>query len=66
MRTRLGLVGRLALTMGAIAVAAVAISLALVYQALDGRLNGLAQAHVQSSAERAAALAARDNRSSGW
>ena len=62
MRPRLGLVGRLALTMGAIAVAAVAISLGLVYQALDGRLNGLAQAHIQSSAQRAAALAAEDYR----
>jgi two-component system, OmpR family, sensor histidine kinase BaeS len=65
-RARFGLVGRLALTMGAIAVTAVAISMALVYHALDGRLNGLAEAHVASSAERVAALAADRYRGAGW
>jgi two-component system, OmpR family, sensor histidine kinase BaeS len=65
-RARLGLVGRLALTMGAIAVTAVAISMALVYQALDGRLNGLGQAHVQSSAQRISAIAADQYRGRGW
>jgi two-component system, OmpR family, sensor histidine kinase BaeS len=65
-RTRIGLVGRLALTMGAIAVTAVAISMALVYHALDGRLNGLGEAHVQSSAERISAIAADRYRAGGW
>jgi two-component system sensor histidine kinase BaeS len=65
-RPRVGLVGRLALTMGAIAVTAVAISMGLVYHALDGRLNGLAQAHVQSSAERISAVAADGYRARGW
>jgi len=50
--------GRLALTMGAIAIAAVALSMTLVYHALDGRLNRLAAAHVESSANRVAAIAA--------
>ena len=65
-RLRVGLVGRLALTMGAIAVAAVAISMTLVYEALDERLNGLGQAHVQSSAERMSAVAADEYRRHGW
>ncbi|HEX2103444.1 MAG TPA: ATP-binding protein [Solirubrobacteraceae bacterium] len=65
-RARVGLVGRLALTMGAIAVTAVAISMALVYRALDDRLDGLAQAHVQSSAERISAIAADQHRGRGW
>jgi len=65
-RLRVGLVGRLALTMGAIAVAAVAISMTLVYEALDERLNGLGQAHVQSSAERMSAVAADEYRRQGW
>src|SRR4051794_24378465 len=64
-RARVGLGGRLALTMGVIAVAAVGISMALVYHALDGRLNGLAQAHVESSAVRVAAVTADDYRTSG-
>jgi two-component system, OmpR family, sensor histidine kinase BaeS len=55
---RVSLMGRLALTMGAIAVGAVALSMMLVYHALDGRLNRLAAAHVQSSATRVAAIAA--------
>jgi two-component system, OmpR family, sensor histidine kinase BaeS len=66
MGVRLGLVGRLALTMGAIAVTAVAISMALVYHALDGRLNGLGEAHVESSAERISAVAANQYRGRGW
>jgi two-component system sensor histidine kinase BaeS len=65
-RARFGLVGRLALPMGAIAVTAVAISMGLVYHALDGRLNGLAEAHVASSAERVAAVAAEQYREDGW
>jgi signal transduction histidine kinase len=65
-RPRLSLVGRLALTMGAIAVAAVALSMTLVYHALDGRLNRLAAAHVQSSANRVAAIAADRYRAGGW
>ena len=65
-RARFGLVRRLALTMGAIAVTAVAISMGLVYHALDGRLNGLAEAHVQSSAQRVAAVAAERYREGGW
>jgi two-component system, OmpR family, sensor histidine kinase BaeS len=63
---RLSLVGRLAMTMGAIAIAAVAVSMALVYNALDGRLNRLAAAHVQSSAVRVAAVAGDRYRSGGW
>ena len=55
---RVSLMGRLALTMGAISVAAVALSMTLVYHALDGRLNRLAAAHVESSANRVAAIAA--------
>jgi len=57
-RIRLSLMGRLAVTMGTIAIAAVALSMMLVYHALDGRLNRLASAHVQSSATRVAAIAA--------
>ena len=64
-RARDGLVGRLTLTMGVIAVAAVGLSMALVYRALDGRLNGLAQAHVESSAVRVAAVTADDYRTAG-
>ena len=64
--SRVGLVGRLALTMGTIAIAAVAVSMLLVYHALDGRLNRLAQAHVQSSAVRVAALAADSYGGAGW
>jgi signal transduction histidine kinase len=65
-RPRVSLVGRLALTMGAIAVAAVALSMMLVYHALDGRLNRLAAAHVQSSANRVAAIAAGRYTDAGW
>jgi two-component system sensor histidine kinase BaeS len=57
-RPRISLMGRLALTMSAISVAAVALSMTLVYHALDGRLNRLAAAHVESSAARVAAIAA--------
>jgi two-component system, OmpR family, sensor histidine kinase BaeS len=57
-RPRISLMGRLAVTMGAISVAAVALSMTLVYHALDGRLNRLAAAHVESSASRVAAIAA--------
>ena len=63
---RLSLVGRLALTMGAIAIAAVALSMTLVYHALDGRLNRLAVAHVDSSAARVAAIAADRYTAGGW
>jgi two-component system, OmpR family, sensor histidine kinase BaeS len=63
---RLSLVGRLALTMGTIAIAAVALSMMLVSHALDGRLNRLAHAHVQSSANRVAAIAADRYRTGRW
>ena len=63
---RLSLVGRLAVTMGTIAIAAVALSMMLVSHALDGRLNRLAAAHVQSSANRVAAIAADRYRSGRW
>jgi two-component system sensor histidine kinase BaeS len=65
-RARPSLVTRLAVTMGAIAIAAIALSMGLVYHALDGRLNRLAAAHVQSSAVRVAAVAADRYRSGGW
>ena len=64
-RSRLSLMGRLAVTMGTIAIAAVALSMALVYHALDDRLNRLAAAHVQSSAVRVAAVAGDRYRSAG-
>ena len=54
-RSRVSLMGRLAVTMGTIAIAAVALSMTLVYHALDGRLNRLATAHVESSATTPAA-----------
>jgi two-component system, OmpR family, sensor histidine kinase BaeS len=63
---RLSLVGRLGLTMGAIAIAAVALSMTLVHHALDGRLNRLAVAHVDSSATRVAAIAADRYTAGGW
>jgi two-component system, OmpR family, sensor histidine kinase BaeS len=65
-RLRPSLVTRLGVTIGAIAIAAVALSMALVYHALDGRLNRLAAAHVQSSAVRVAAVAGDRYRSAGW
>jgi two-component system sensor histidine kinase BaeS len=65
-RPRISLVGRLAMIMGAIAVGAVALSMTLVYHALDGRLNRLAAAHVQSSANRVAAIAADRYQVGGW
>ena len=52
--------------MGAIAIAAVALSMTLVYHALDGRLNRLAVAHVDSSAARVAAIAADRYTAGGW
>jgi hypothetical protein len=64
--SRLSLMGRLAATMGTIAIAAVALSMMLVSDALDGRLNRLAAAHVQSSANRVAAIAADRYRSRRW
>jgi two-component system sensor histidine kinase BaeS len=64
--SRLSLTGRLAVTMGTIAIAAVALSMMLVSHALDGRLNRLAAAHVQSSANRVAAIAADRYRSGRW
>jgi two-component system sensor histidine kinase BaeS len=64
--SRLSLVGRLAVTMGTIAIAAVALSMMLVSHALDGRLNRLAAAHVQSSANRVAAIASDRYRSGRW
>jgi two-component system sensor histidine kinase BaeS len=63
---RLSLMGRLAVTMGTIAIAAVALSMMLVSHALDGRLNRLAAAHVQSSANRVAVIAADRYRSGRW
>jgi signal transduction histidine kinase len=65
-RSRVSLMGRLAVTMGTIAIAAVALSMTLVYHALDGRLNRLATAHVESSAVRVAAIAADRYRAGGW
>jgi signal transduction histidine kinase len=56
-RLRLSLVGRLAVTMATITIAAVALSMTLVYHSLDGRLNRLGVAHVESSAVRVAAIA---------
>jgi signal transduction histidine kinase len=64
--SRVSLVGRLAVTMGTIAIAAVALSMMLVSHALDGRLNRLAEAHVQSSANRVAAIAADRYRTGRW
>jgi two-component system, OmpR family, sensor histidine kinase BaeS len=57
-RLRLSLMGRLAVTMATITIAAVALSMTLVYHSLDGRLNRLGAAHVESSAARVAAVAA--------
>ena len=65
-RSRVSLMGRLAVTMGTIAIAAVALSMTLVYHALDGRLNRLATAHVESSAVRVAAIAADRYHAGGW
>jgi signal transduction histidine kinase len=58
--------GRLAVTMGTITIAAVALSMTLVYHSLDGRLNRLGAAHVESSANRVAAVAADRYRDRGW
>jgi two-component system, OmpR family, sensor histidine kinase BaeS len=63
---RLSLMGRLAATMGTIAIAAVALSMMLVSHALDGRLNRLGAAHVESSAVRVAAIAADRYRTGRW
>jgi hypothetical protein len=57
-RPHLSLMGRLAVTMATITIAAVALSMTLVYHSLDGRLNRLGAAHVESSAARVAAIAA--------
>jgi two-component system sensor histidine kinase BaeS len=65
-RPRLSLVGRLAVTMGTITIAAVALSMTLVDHSLDGRLNRLGAAHVQSSANRNAAVAAARYGPRGW
>jgi two-component system, OmpR family, sensor histidine kinase BaeS len=65
-RLRLSLMGRLAVTMGTITIAAVALSMTLVYHSLDGRLNRLGAAHVESSAARVAAIAAARYRPGGW
>ncbi|MEA2380569.1 MAG: two-component system, OmpR family, sensor histidine kinase BaeS [Solirubrobacteraceae bacterium] len=65
-RPRLSLMGRLAVTMGTITIAAVALSMTLVYHSLDGRLNRLGAAHVESSANRVAAVAADRYRDRGW
>jgi two-component system, OmpR family, sensor histidine kinase BaeS len=64
-RLRLSLMGRLAVTMGTITIAAVALSMTLVYHSLDGRLNRLGVAHVESSAARVAAIAA-SHYHGGW
>ena len=63
---RLSLMGRLAVTMATITIAAVALSMTLVYHSLDGRLNRLGSAHVESSAQRIAAIAAARHRADGW
>jgi signal transduction histidine kinase len=65
-RLRLSLMGRLAVTMATITIAAVALSMTLVYHSLDGRLNRLGAAHVESSAQRIAALAASRHHADGW
>ena len=65
-RPRLGIAGRLALTMSAIAVGSVSLSMALAYDAMGDRLDRLAQAHVQSSAVRVAAIAARLHETDAW
>jgi two-component system, OmpR family, sensor histidine kinase BaeS len=65
-RFRLSLMGRLAVTMATITIAAVALSMTLVYHSLDGRLNRLGAAHVESSAQRIAAIAAARHRADGW
>jgi two-component system sensor histidine kinase BaeS len=64
-RLRLSLMGRLAVTMATITIAAVALSMTLVYHSLDGRLNRLGAAHVESSAARVAAIAGARYHS-GW
>jgi hypothetical protein len=64
-RLRLSLMGRLAVTMATITIAAVALSMTLVYHSLDGRLNRLGAAHVESSAARVAAIAA-SHYNRGW
>jgi signal transduction histidine kinase len=58
--------GRLAVTMATITIAAVALSMTLVYHSLDGRLNRLGVAHVESSANRVAAIAGARYRAGGW
>ena len=65
-RARLGIAGRLALAMGAIAVGSVTLSMALAYDTVDNRLDRLARAHVQSSAVRVAAIAARLHETDVW
>jgi hypothetical protein len=65
-RLRVSLMGRLAVTMATITIAAVALSMTLVYHSLDGRLNRLGAAHVESSAQRIAAIAAARHRADGW
>jgi signal transduction histidine kinase len=65
-RPRLSLMGRLAVTMATITIAAVALSMALVSHSLDGRLNRLGAAHVESSAARVAAIAASHYGAAGW
>ncbi len=63
---RLGLVGRLAVTTSTIAVVSVSLSLLLFHNAMEGRLDRLADAHVQSAATRVAAIAADLHRADGW
>jgi two-component system sensor histidine kinase BaeS len=65
-RPHLSLMGRLAVTMGTITIAAVALSMTLVYHSLDGRLNRLGAAHVESSAARVAAIAGARYGPGGW
>ena len=65
-RPRLGLVGRLAVTTSTIAVISVGLSMALFHGAMEGRLDRLADAHVQSAAARVAAIAADLHRAEGW
>ena len=65
-RARLGIAARLVLAMGAIAVGSVTLSTVLAYDAMGDRLDRLAQAHVQSSAVRMAAIAADQRKIDGW
>jgi signal transduction histidine kinase len=52
--------------MATITIAAVALSMTLVYHSLDGRLNRLGAAHVESSAQRIAAVAGARHHADGW